>query len=105
MLGRRLLPPLEGRDDRQPQSLPHALGQQLSLIEAPLAPSLRVDGHRHQDVAADPGPPPPRRHEHAERLGEATLAVVLEGMHGTARRAGERGAPFLLHDPVGERRG
>ena len=84
VLGSSPLCALERMHTGRPRLRPGAR-EQLGLIEAALAPSLSVDGHRHEHIATDGRAAPTLGHQLGQWLDEAQLAVVLERMQGGSR--------------------
>ena len=89
MLSRRPGRAPQGGHDGQAQRLRRRLCQQLGLVEAALAPSGGVDGHRHQHLTADADRAPAPGHQPSEWSREPPLAVVLQGVQARPRRTAE----------------
>lgn len=59
-------------------------GQEFGLIEPPLAPTIGVDGHWHEEIATHAGMRPAPGQEQAQRFAQPPLAVVLQSMDGSS---------------------
>ena len=97
MLRAGSLGPLEGRDHRQPERSTDHSREKLRLVVATLPSSISVDGHVDEDVAADPTSSPALGHNCGQRLREALLRPVLDGVDRSACLTRERRAPFELY--------
>ena len=95
-LGYRGATPLERTIDREAEVEAGDRGDERGLVVAAMSLAFRVDGYRDDDLRTDADVLPATRDRGTERLGESTLARVLELVERGADGAGERCAPLDL---------
>jgi hypothetical protein len=75
---------------------------QVRLVVAAFAGSVRVDGDVCDEIRADADGCPPASDRSPERIGEALLAAVLDGVQRVTDDPAELGAPLELQERLGQ---